>query len=220
MVFFGKARWEDARRGARRPRRLQAAREPADHAAPAGRARRPGDRRRHHPAAVVRAHRPIAVQARAAGSSRSSSSARRDITGTWADDNKYAARWLLAIARALRSASSPRSLVYAKQKVKAGRAGDPRRGLVLRPGGQRLHGRPGPQGRSTASPGSTRTSSTAPSTAPASSSRGAAGEIRKGADRQRAQLRRHRRRRRRAAARLVRRSCEGCCDAPISGSRS
>ena len=40
MVFFGEARWEDDGRGARRPRRLQAAREPVDHAVPARRAGR------------------------------------------------------------------------------------------------------------------------------------------------------------------------------------
>ena len=76
---------------ARRARRLQAPREPVDHARPARRARRAVRRRRRHPPA--RLWLPDSITGGSStGSSRSSSSARRNITGTCGRHRARAAR--------------------------------------------------------------------------------------------------------------------------------
>ncbi len=154
MVFFGEAKWgsyanaEDAPDGEEEfashgARRVQAARVAADHAVPAGRARRPGGRRWHHPAAVVRLHPAAAAPAR--GLAPAGGRVRRGRHHRHVDLRQQ------GVARPhrdrlCRRRDRRRSGDLREEPVPTVRARDPRRRLGLRLGDQRFHGWPGPEG--------------------------------------------------------------------------
>ena len=139
MVFFGEARWKEAaadlEHGA--PRRLQAARVAADHAAPARRAGRPLAGGRAHPAAVLRQRQAPRALARAGrprrGAHRRHVGRRQQVPA--ARDRR----------RRRRRRDPPRHGRLPVAPLQAGRAQGARRGLVLRRRRHRVHGRPRPR---------------------------------------------------------------------------
>ena len=161
MVFYGKARWDDAHEEHGAHGDFKPHESPPIMLVPARRARRAVHRRRCHPPAVQRRDtkhlehwlEPVIEFAEPTSTARSR---RHAVLAGWRSPSS-------SRRRHRRSAS----LVYNRHKAQGDRADGPRRGLVLRPGRHRVHGRPRSRGLRRRSPGSTRTSSTARSTASA-----------------------------------------------------
>ena len=198
MVFFGEAKWEDHAARARRPRRVQAARVPADHAGAAGGPGRAVDRS----AGSSSCRSPTTWGASPAGWSPVGRVRRGRHRGDLgrrppvpADGHRRRRRPRRHRRRLPRVPAPP---------GQGDRAGGARQRLVLRPDGHRLHGRPRVRGVRRRRRGSTATSSTAPSTAPGALVRAHCRRAAPRPERVRARVRRDHRRRRRRDARLVR----------------
>ena len=117
MVFFGEAHWSDAAAEHGAHGEFKPHESPAIMLFPLVVLAVAVDRRRAHPAARVRGSRTPSVTASSSGSSRWSSSARRNIAGTWADDHKTL---LMVIATVVALAGIGLAwLVYQRHRIKA-----------------------------------------------------------------------------------------------------